>query len=233
MLKVLFAPVYAKADLHSPLLTKLVIGTRVCLNQELSKEANSFVQILLPDKQIAYIQNGHIVSWEKSAADEEIFEKKWQQSSESERQRLIADLGKQTIQIAKLFMGTPYLWGGSTPFGMDCSGMTQLAYKLHGVELLRNSYMQYDDKRFEKIEKDKALDKAEWQAGDLLFFDIKQKGKIDHVGIACGEGTFIQARGEMMDGGMVITNCADDYYKQVYTGACRISTNANINISAS
>ena len=227
--KSLFAPVYEKSDERAILLTKLVINTRVFL----TKEVNNFIEIVLPNKQIAYVNKSCIEPWQESDANENRFTENWCSSNVDKRIKIIADLGKKVVKIAELFMGTPYLWGGCTPFGMDCSGMTQLAYKLHGVQLLRNSYMQYDDKRFNKIEAGKALDKANLQAGDLVFFDIKQKGKVDHIGIARGDGTFIQARGEILDGGMVITQCADAYYKKIYIGACRLSASADINICAS
>ncbi len=227
--KSLFAPAFAKPDERSALLTQLVISTRLFF----TKEIDNFVEIILPDKQMVYVPKTCLVHWQDSDADKNIFEEKWLSSEADKRINIIADLGEKTVKTAMLFMGTPYLWGGSTPFGMDCSGLTQLVYGLHGVQLLRNSYMQFEDKRFNKIEQSKALDEALLQAGDLLVFDIKQKGKVDHIGIACGDGTFIQTRGEMLGGGMVIDQCNDPYYKGVYIGACRLSAAADINICAS
>jgi len=227
--KSLFAPVYAKPDETSFLLTQLVISTRVFF----TKETGNFVEIILPDKQIAYVPKTCLVDWQDSGADKNIFEEKWLNSTIDERIKIITDLGEKVVKTAMFFMGTPYLWGGNTPFGMDCSGMTQLVYGLHGLQLSRNSYMQFDDKRFNKIETGKALDEAILQAGDLLVFDIKQKGKVDHIGIACGDDTFIQTRGEMLGNGMVIDQCADAYYKKVYIGACRLSASADVNICAS
>lgn len=236
IVKTLFADVHAKAEENSPLLTKLVIGSRLPLASKhadsVSSGSHTFVEILLPDKQAGFIFANCLEPWQNSEANEIAFEEKWRSSNSSEREKIIAYLGKRTVTLAKRFMGVPYLWGGGTPFGIDCSGLTQLAYKLNGVQLLRNSYMQNDDHRFNKIEKDKALENADLQAGDLVFFDIKQSGKIDHVGIACGDGSFIQARGEMLDGGMVINECKDSYYNKIYMGAVRLSANAEINISA-
>ena len=229
-IKTLFAQAFVKPDENSALLTKLVIGTRLA---QTNKEIAPFIEILLPDKQKAYVHKSCVSLWSKSLTNESIFAEKWLASKTSEREQIIAKLGRQVVYTAKRFMGTPYLWGGTTPFGMDCSGLTQLVYKSSGVQLLRDSYMQWEDKRFYKIDTGKALDEAKLQAGDILVFDIKQKGKVDHIGIACGDGTFIQTRGEMKDGGVVIDRCADTYYKQIYIGVARLSPEANINITAS
>jgi len=256
MVKTLFADVYAKPEGNSPLLTKLVLGTRLPISSanarnnvdqntgqniqsnnisaqsSASFSSNIFIEVLLPDKQPGFICADCLESWQDSQSDEVAFEEKWRSSKRSQREEMIAGLGKKVVTMAKCLMGTPYLWGGGTPFGMDCSGMTQLTYKLNGVQLLRDSYMQYDDCRFNKIERDKALENAVLQAGDLLVFDIKQKGKIDHIGIACGDGTFIQTRGEMLDAGVVINECTDPYYNKIYIGATRLSPQADINIAA-
>lgn len=223
----LFAAVYAEPDRNSLMLSKLVIGTRIFLSQEV----NEFLEIILPNQKLAYVEKSALKPWGISQANEGIFQEKWHNSNDEQKEEIIANLGKYSVQTAKLFMGTPYLWGGCTPFGLDCSGLTQLVYKLNGVQLLRDSYQQYDDKRFIKIEEGKALDQAAFQAGDLLFFAIKSRGKIDHVGIACGDSNFIQSRGEMLDGGMVINQCSMDLYKETYCGAVRLSHTAEIDIS--
>ncbi|MHB0912188.1 MAG: C40 family peptidase [Armatimonadota bacterium] len=89
------------------------------------------------------------------------------------------------IRTTRRFMGIPYLWGGSTPFGIDCSGFTQLVFRLHGVPLLRDAHMQADDPRGVRVE--------EPETGDLVFFE--RGGRVNHVGIACGDGAFIHSAG--------------------------------------
>lgn len=227
--KSLFAPLFSKPDENASLISQLVISTRL----PLAKEVDQFVEILLPNKEIAYTYKHCVEPWEKSLANENIFEEKWHQSTKDERAKILEELGINIVNKAKLFMGTPYLWGGGTPYGIDCSGLTQLCYKLCGVLLLRNSSMQYADKRFTEVDADKTFAQAKFKAGDLVYFSIKRNGKVNHIGIACGDDTFIHSRGEMLEGGMVINRCDDTYYNEVYIGANRLLATADININAS
>ncbi len=96
------------------------------------------------------------------------------------------------VEIAKLFIGTPYLWGGTTPFGIDCSGLSQLVYRLHGVNLPRNSRQQAVCEELADV------GPGEIQAGDLLFFGPAGKTGVEtvsHVGIAMGHSEFIHSYG--------------------------------------
>ncbi len=91
------------------------------------------------------------------------------------------------IEFAKQFLGSPYLWGGRTLFGMDCSGFTQLIYKVAGIQIPRDAYQQAtigEDVSFVN----------ETQAGDLAFFD-NAEGRITHVGMMLGKGEIIHASG--------------------------------------
>lgn len=81
----------------------------------------------------------------------------------------------EIIQKAFIFLNTPFLWGGKTPFGIDCSGFTQMVYKLCGYKLLRDVYQQA--KQGEVLS---FIEESE--PGDLAFFD-NDEGEIVHVGI--------------------------------------------------
>lgn len=82
---------------------------------------------------------------------------------------------KDLEEAAKWYLNTPYLWGGRSPFGIDCSGFAQLVYKLNGIKLKRDAWQQ--------AEQGKALSfLEEAKTGDLAFFD-NEEGKIVHVGI--------------------------------------------------
>lgn len=94
---------------------------------------------------------------------------------------------KQILDTAFLFLNAPYLWGGKSPFGIDCSGFTQLVYKLNGIKLPRDAYQQ--------VEVGMPLSFVEEaEAGDLAFFD-NDEGKIVHVGILLNKQEIIHASG--------------------------------------
>ena len=83
------------------------------------------------------------------------------------------------LETAYLYLNAPYLWGGKTPFGIDCSGFVQMVYKLNGYELARDSAQQA--KQGESLS---FIEESE--PGDLAFFDNKE-GEINHVGIMMGD----------------------------------------------
>lgn len=96
---------------------------------------------------------------------------------------------KLIVKTAFLFLHSPYLWGGRTPFGIDCSGFTQAVYKLNGIKLRRDSHQQ--------AEQGTALSFIEEaEPGDLAFFD-NDEGKIVHVGIVLKDNKIIHASGQV------------------------------------
>ncbi|MBA5629510.1 C40 family peptidase [Moheibacter lacus] len=99
-------------------------------------------------------------------------------------------LEKSTIpDLALLFLNTPYLWGGKSVFGIDCSGLVQQVYKFSGIKLPRDAYQQ--------AEIGHALSFVEEaEPGDLAFFD-NPEGKIIHVGIILEENKIIHAHGKV------------------------------------
>ena len=93
------------------------------------------------------------------------------------------------IQTAFTYVNSPYLWGGKTPFGIDCSGFTQMVYKLNGYKLLRDASQQATQgEALSFIE--------ESEPGDLAFFD-NNEGKIVHVGIIMEDNYIIHAHGKV------------------------------------
>lgn len=93
------------------------------------------------------------------------------------------------ISTAALYLNTPYLWGGKTPFGIDCSGLTQMVYMLNGHALKRDSALQSTQgEALSFIE--------ESEPGDLAFFDDNE-GNIIHVGIMMQDNYIIHVDGKV------------------------------------
>ncbi|MBR9914415.1 MAG: C40 family peptidase [Algicola sp.] len=93
------------------------------------------------------------------------------------------------IKTAFNYLNAPYLWGGKTPFGIDCSGFTQMVYKLNGYSILRDASQQATQgQALSFIE--------ESEPGDLAFFD-NSEGIITHVGIIMEDNYIIHAHGKV------------------------------------
>lgn len=96
---------------------------------------------------------------------------------------------QQIVNDAYLYLNAPYLWGGKSPMGIDCSGFTQVVYGLSGIELPRDASQQIDvGQPYSFVE--------EAESGDLAFFD-NAEGKITHVGIVLKGGKIIHASGKV------------------------------------
>ena len=93
------------------------------------------------------------------------------------------------VITAKQFINAPYLWGGRTSGGIDCSGLSQIVYKLHGISVPRDSFNQAEIGQTVNL-------LAEAVPGDLLFFD-NSSGKITHVAIMNYNNTVIHASGSV------------------------------------
>ncbi|WP_282042810.1 C40 family peptidase [Winogradskyella flava] len=107
-----------------------------------------------------------------------------------EGNRLVSNSLKSNIlKTSFLYLNAPYLWGGKTPFGIDCSGFTQMVYKLNGHKLLRDAS--------EQATQGEALSFIEEsEPGDLAFFD-NTEGHIVHVGIIMEDNYIIHAHGKV------------------------------------
>ncbi len=92
-------------------------------------------------------------------------------------------------ETAKMFLNVPYLWGGRTHSGIDCSGFSQIVFKMLGIALKRDAWQQ--------AEQGKVVDfLTEAKAGDLAFFD-NEEGRITHVGIMLNNSQIIHASGRV------------------------------------
>ena len=96
---------------------------------------------------------------------------------------------EKLIENALIYLNAPYLWGGRSPLGIDCSGFTQMVYRLQGIDLPRDAYQQAEiGTTLSFIE--------ESEPGDLAFFDDNE-GKVIHVGIIMENNHIIHASGKV------------------------------------
>jgi len=112
------------------------------------------------------------------------------------------------VGIAMQYLGTPYVWGGASPGGFDCSGFAMYVYSQVGVSLPHNAAMQYNTVGT-------YVSRDQLEPGDLVFFD-----GLGHMGIYIGGGQFIHAphTGDVVK----ISSLNDSWYSSTYVGAKRV-----------
>ena len=122
--------------------------------------------------------------------------------------------GKQEVarllNIALRFGGVPYVWGGATPAGFDCSGFVQYVFGQVGVNLPRTADVQYELGR--------KVMKTDLQPGDLVFFETYEPG-VSHDGIYVGDDRFVAANSGT---GVAVAALSDPYWSSRYLGARRL-----------
>ena len=95
----------------------------------------------------------------------------------------------EIVETAFIYLNAPYLWGGKSPFGIDCSGFTQMVYKINGFKLFRDASQQAKQGTVLSF-----IEESE--PGDLAFFD-NEEGNITHVGIVLANNFIIHASGKV------------------------------------
>jgi cell wall-associated NlpC family hydrolase len=165
---------YAAPDENSERVSDLVIGNLL----KYSGEENGFCKVIYPDGKLAYIKSEAYKPFDEwlSAAD---------------------PTTDNILQTARSFMGIPYLWGGTSIKGMDCSGFTKTVFYLNGIVLPRDASQQVHTG--EQVDTEDRLENL--LPGDLLFFGRKatesSKERITHVAIYIGDGDYIHASGKV------------------------------------
>lgn len=122
---------------------------------------------------------------------------------------VVSDEGDQIVKMGKNYIGVPYVFGGTTPSGFDCSGFTAYVYAKFGKSLPRTAAAQYSATS--------RVDKNDLQAGDLVFFSNTYKSGVSHVGIYIGDGKMVDASGDHVQ----IDDITSGYWASHYTSGGR------------
>ncbi len=187
----LFAYIYAESDVakRKPVMTA-TIGARLAAGTC----GDRWCEIVLPSGMKGWIQKGD--GGVRDAA--------------APVKKLTPD---ETVALAKRFLGLPYLWGGTTPFGLDCSGFVQLLYRLSGIGIQRDADLQMNRSGLA------AVAAGAEEPRDLVFFG-PAADRITHVGMMVGRTEFINATTH--DRPVVqISDLGDPYWRNLYRGARR------------
>ena len=148
------------SNLNEP--DSIVMILSFATNVHVIKKLNDFIKIQLPDGTHAFMEN-----------QRKVFE--------NNRQNL--------IKCSKTLLGVPYLWGGTSSFGYDCSGFVQAVLKVMGLSIKRDTSQQIKHKGLKEI------DLLDGKPGDLIFFS--KNNKINHVAFFIGDGKIIHCSGQV------------------------------------
>jgi hypothetical protein len=164
----LFPLVYSKPDEQSEPVTDVVLSA--LLRSE--GKNNGWTKVSIPDGRVGFIKSRYV-------------------SKEIEQNVTLEELRNTIIETARSMMGFPYLWGGNSSKGNDCSGFTRTVFKANGINILRDAGQQA--REGEEIIPDETFSNI--LPGDLLFFGSGER--ITHVGISLGGAEFIHQSGDV------------------------------------
>lgn len=191
----LFADILQQPRPRAPIITKATISVEL----EVSAVDKDWVEVRMPDGSRGYIRTKDVRLVEKELV-----------------QTVPLPDPVRLVETALRFVGVPYLWGGTSPFGIDCSGFVQLIYRVHNVTLLRDANIQASDPRAEFV------GQSDLQPGDLVFFGPgkdPEYDRITHVGMVIDRRRFVHSCGAF---GVTVTPLSDKHYTETYWGARRM-----------
>lgn len=203
----LYGQAFSEASETSLPVSDLVAGNIL----QLLAKTGAFYKVAFPDKRIAFIPVNKAQSFAQ-----------WEARPDPS--------AEQILKTARTFLGVPYLWGGTSPKGLDCSGFTKTSFFLNGIVLPRDASQQalVGDKVdiYENDTVSVAKSLKNLKAGDLLFFaGDKRTLKVTHTAIYIGNGEFIQAAGLVRINSMIRgSKNYDDYQSRTLVSARRMLT---------
>lgn len=193
-----------EANTSSEIIANLPVNTAV----EVIAENNGWSQVKFSGKE------GYILSTLLSAQKQETSRamttpRTEENQKETAKEEAPSGKGSTVVETAQKYIGSKYVYGGSSPSGFDCSGFTSYVYKQHGITLNRTAAGQYSN--------GVAVDRGNLQPGDLVMFG---KSGINHVGIYIGGGRIVHAANPSR--GVTTDTINSGYYNNNYVGARRV-----------
>lgn len=187
----LFASLYREASVtkHQPLIT-VPFETRLEVAGDSVVDGENWLQLNLPDGKAAWMLSGDATLNPKKLSV------------------------RAMVELSKQFLGLPYLWGGTSTFGFDCSGFMQMLERQRGITMPRDASVQA------KWGGSTTVGRAALRAGDLLYFGSADK-KVNHTGMYLGNGEFINATRHLKP---VVQICklSDPHWSKAFVTARRV-----------
>jgi gamma-D-glutamyl-L-lysine dipeptidyl-peptidase len=180
----LYAHLYRERSVtkHAPALT-VPFETRLEVVNEANEEEGKWIEVRLPDDRHLWVQRGDVSFDPKPLSV------------------------RATISLSKQFLGLPYTWGGTSSFGYDCSGFTQMLCRRRGISMPRDAQPQADWQGFTVVTKSRKL-----KPGDLLFFG-QSPARITHTGLYIGGHKFIHSTAR--DNPVIQISKLDSHWKEL------------------
>ncbi|GEM_PF-404870 len=168
-----------------------ILGIGTVVNAESSSDLAEFTKIQLVDGRKGYIKTTDLLKYNQKTGSQVS--------------------GEEILRTAKQLLNKPYLWGGMSTNGVDCSGFVHTVFKVHGIKLHRDADLQYE---YDGV----SIAQSELQTGDLIFFKTYKSGA-SHLGIYVGNRQFINSASSL---GVSYASLDNPYFSERYLGAKRI-----------